>query len=119
VQALCVNSWDSARSREMETADKQPEKSSVVRLPMPVAVIVRGGVWLRQLGDRHWQSSAFSFQASDLSLSRKASGSDENHASSFSAGPRTRPYSAVFSAGISHRTYVTASSAAPLALATS
>lgn len=54
-----ARSIDPAGSREMDMADKQPEKSSVVRPPMPVAVIVRGGVWLGQLGDRHWQSPAF------------------------------------------------------------
>ena len=45
-------------------------------------------------GDRHWQSPAFGVcQAKGLSLSRIASGSDENHASSSPGGGRTRPYS--------------------------
>src|SRR5258708_29257646 len=93
--------------------DKQTEKSSVVRLPMPVAVIVRGGVWLGQLGDRHWQSPAFSFQARDLILSRKASGSDENHASSSPEDGTMRPHSANFPAGLSASRTPTISSAAP------
>src|SRR5258708_20661105 len=56
------------------------------------------------LGDRHWQSAVFGVcQAKGLSLSRVASGSDENHASSFPGGGRMRPYSVRFSAGRSDR----------------
>src|SRR5215831_18482468 len=51
-----------------------------------------------------FQSPAFRVcHAKGLSLSRMPSGSDENHASSSPGGGRTRPYSAIFAAGISHR----------------
>ena len=59
---------------------------------------------LENFGDRHWQCSAFGVcQAKGLSLSRIASGSDENHASSCPGGSSTRPYSATFAAGMSDR----------------
>src|SRR5580704_10779007 len=71
--------------------------------PLPVITVFVNMDFCCRHRESPMDSSVSSCQAKGLSLSRMASGSEENHASSSPGGGRTRPYSAIFAAGMSHR----------------